>query len=325
MRKPGIVILLVCFCIILCGYEMPGQNNEKTLKGKHGASVYVDSENKANGDIRYNILLPQKLLDKNFLQKYNWKNEDDIQEITKDWKNYDGTQNYKDRLVLKKSRTELLDVSFEIQSRQYCSDQIFEILVLNAGEFPKEFNDKFINIAEKIWGKPYKIVDKTYLSPNKENGFVNYDCEWFFQDSHIQYSFSGAEISNKWIPVGCYLVFTKNGKSKPLKDLVYLEFQGQKRDSGSDEIIPVQPFIFIVDFNSDAFLRRNLSQIAKFEYISEEVIQAKWNVEDVLNVFVIDRRMGTFQWKIWKKNNESISTDMWGKYIKMEGNEKLKF
>ena len=150
----------------------------------------------------------------------------------------------------------------------------------------------------KTWGEPIKSIDNSWRG--KEESFDENKTEWLIGNTHIKFSVFGAQIHDTWIPGICALRITKQGKYPLLKDLIALKCEGQRRLFGfkdSTEIIPVSPFVVLVDLNDNKLLRRDRSTMGKITQASDDYFVAEWQDKNIKNSFTIDRKLGTYEWK----------------------------
>jgi hypothetical protein len=171
-----------------------------------------------------------------------------------------------------------------------------------------------VSYGVKTWGVPLKNID--YSWRGKENSVDSHDVEWLLGNTHIKFGIFGAEMYDSWISGLCILIITQQGKYALLKDLVALKCEGQKRLVGfedSTKIIPVSPFVVLVDLNHNELLRRDRSTLGKITQASEDYFVAEWQEKDRKDRFTIDRKLGTYEWRTTLlKPNKTYGAVNWG-------------
>src|SRR5208283_2802285 len=133
----------------------------------------------------------------------------------------------------------------------------------------------------------------------------DHDTEWDLGNTVISFSYFGAEmyglVANPayhwWVPGLCWFVITESDKIPPLKDLISLKCEGQRKFSGGG-IEPVSSFVIFVDLNHNAILRRDKSVMWKNMQVSQDYFVAESQEKDVKHTFTIDRKLGTYMWRV---------------------------
>jgi hypothetical protein len=242
--------------------------------------------------------IPAQLKDKNFLTSVKWTDANIVLEIASGWDKYIGKQGIEGKETLREKDIQIYGTKFSVEVRKFVSDGVFEFVFINKGDFPKDLREKFMNYAVETWGVPLKNID--YSSGDQKNGLDNHEVEWLLSDTHIKFISIGAQLYGKWVSTLFILIITQQGKYPLLKDLIGLKCDGQKRLFGfedSTQITPVSPFVILIDLNHNSLRRRNKSTIGKITQVSNDYFISEWNEKDKKHRFVIDRKLGTYEWK----------------------------
>jgi hypothetical protein len=164
--------------------------------------------------------------------------------------------------------------------------------------------------------------------------------EWLLKDTQIEFAILGGEKlvertkenPDGWKGTVCVLNMTQRGKDVPLKDLINLKCEGQKKGFGSmdpnfTKTEPVPPFMLIIDLNyktGGSLLWGNKSPMAEINEVSDDHFKIEWERKDIKNMLFIDRRLGTYRWK--KTTSKStMGMEEWGKCEKIDPNLQPKF
>lgn len=243
------------------------------------------------------VQIPIEFTSSDFLENAKWTDESFIQRITSSWNSYTGKQGVEGVESLYEKEIQIYDALFSVEARRFISDGVFEFLFLNKGNISKSFREKFMSYAVKTWGVPSKNID--YSGSGKERN-VHHETEWLLKNTRIRFAIMGAEMYNSWIPGLCILSITQQGKFPPLKELIALKCEGQRRFFGfrdSMETTLVKPFIIFVDLNLNLLRRRDKSIMGKITQTSDDYFMSEWEDKKTKHSFVIDRKLGTYEWK----------------------------
>jgi len=273
------------------------------------------------------VQIPIEFKNRDFLTNAKWTDASFIQRITSSWDSYTGKQDLEGKEVLRKKGIQIYDAVFSVEARRFISDGVFEFVFMDKGGFSKDFREKFIGYAVKAWGAPSKNID--YSWSGKESSVDNHEMEWLLKDTYIRFTIFGAEMYNSWIPGFCVLLITQQGKYAPLKELITLRCEGQRRLFGfrdSTETTTVNPFIIFVDLNYNRLLRRDRSTLGKITQTSDDYFISEWEDKDRKHRFVIDRKLGTYEWKTTTlEPNKNYGAVNWGNCEKTNLQKEPKF
>jgi hypothetical protein len=267
------------------------------------------------------VPIPHEFTDRELLTNTKWTEETFFQGITSNWDTYTGEQGLEGKDVLRSAEMEICGVIFSVKAARFKSDGVYQfIFSTEPGEsFPKDFREKFMGCAEKTWGVPFKDID--YSREVKEGSVDNHDTEWDLGNTVISFSYFGAEIYGGWVPGLCLFQITQSGKYPPLKDLICLKCEGQRKFSGREqgnEIEPVNPFVIFVDLNRNEILRQDKSELEKIVKVSQDYFVAEQQEKDLKSTFTIDRKLGTYELRIASAVNAAYGMNEWGKCEKID-------
>jgi hypothetical protein len=244
------------------------------------------------------VQIPIEFTNRDFLENAKWTDASFFHRITAGWDTYTGDQGIEGKEVLFTKNIQIYDVVFSVDAMKFISDGVFVFVFKQESHFSKDFREKFMNYAVKTWGAPSKNID--YSGSGKERS-VHHETEWLLKNTHIRFTIMGAEMYNSWIPGLCILFITQQGKFPPLKELITLKCEGQRRFFGfrdSTEITREKPFVIIVDLNHNTLRRRDKSRLGEITQTSDDYFISEWEDKDTKHRFVIDRKLGTYEWKI---------------------------
>ena len=280
------------------------------------------------------VPIPHEFTDRALMTNTKWTEEAFFQRITPNWVAYTGEQGWKEKDVLRTAKMEICGVVFSVKAVRFKSDGVYQFIFMTDERFPKDFRERFMGYAGKIWGVPSKDID--YSGEYKEGGVDSHDSsvdshdtEWDLGNTVISFSYFGAEmyglVANPtyhwWIPGLCLFVITESGKIPPLKDLISLKCEGQRKVSGLEQgsgIEPVSSFVIFVDLNHDAILRRDKSVMWKNMQVSHDYFVAEDQEKDVKHTFTIDRKLGTYKWRVTSTVNAAYEMNEWGNCEKID-------
>ncbi len=277
------------------------------------------------------------LIDKSLISSIDWKDNSTLQTITKRWSVYDGNQNRKGVKIIQKHEFLIFDVHFIAELIQQKKDYSYAIFFKPAFTKVKERKvtqeqiDKLAKHIKDMLGPPLKVVDTSFGS--KETfAIAHIQKEWILNNTRILLDYSAITTYNTFISAKFFLRLEDKSTSERLHDLIYLKFDGQEKNFESEneaEILPTEPFIFIIDLNSKTVLNRHKLPITIRNNIdiSDDYIEAKWEDEknQVSHNLRIDRLLGTFAWEIHIKGYEHEKKKIWGNYTKLDGIPDNKF
>jgi hypothetical protein len=263
------------------------------------------------------VPIPHEFTDRALMTNTKWTEETFFQRITSNWDTYTGEQGWKEKDVLRTAEMEICGVVFSVKAVRFKSDGVYQFIFTTKLDerFPKDFREKFMGYAETIWGVPSKDID--YSGEYKEGSVDNHDTEWDLGNTVISFSYFGAEMYGKWIPGLCLFQITQAGKVPSLKDLISLKCEGQRKFSGSG-IEPVSSFVIFVDLNHNAILRRDKSVREKNVQVSQDYFVAEGQEKDFKGTFTIDRKLGTYKWRVTSAVNAAYEMNEWGKCEKID-------
>ena len=275
---------------------------------------------------------PQGLpLDIGQLSGLNWHDKTAIERITGNWWPFTGEQGFEDRTILKKRDFILLGVSFSATLRLYKESNAYEILLETTTEerpAPKKFNELQTFFREKL-GPPSKAID---LSDEIDKGFakVYILIDWICGPTRIRLEVFSQSMYGKWIsPVPCTVTISGRADTEDLQDLIILQFEATEEKPlgfGKDaKASKLRPFILIVDLNSKMLFRRDKGYIGRVVQSNEDFIVAEWENKDATNRLEIDRRLGTFSWRIRSKERKDYGADIFGTCNRMEAIPEKRF
>jgi hypothetical protein len=255
------------------------------------------------------VQIPTEFKNKEFLANAKWTDLAFIQGITSNWDSYTGKQDMEGKEVLRKKEIQIYGAVFSAEARRFISDGVFEFVFVN-NDFSKDFREKFVRYAVETWGVPSKHIDYSW------GGDDNHDMEWLLKNTYIKFNIFGVEMYNSWIPGICVLIITQQGKYAPLKELITLKCEGQRRLFGfrdSTETTAVTPFIVFVDLNYNRLLRRDRSTLGKITQASDDYFISEWQEKNRKHRFIIDRKLGTYEWKTTLlESNKNYGAVDWG-------------
>jgi hypothetical protein len=264
--------------------------------------------------------IPAEFSNRELLSNAKWTDAAFVQAITSNWDRYTGTQDFDGEEVLREKEIKIYGVVFTVQARRFNSDGVFEFVFMNKDHFLRDFREQFVSYGVKTWGAPLKSIDDSW--GGKGQGIDSCEIEWLLGNTHIKFGMFGAITDDRWFPGACYLRITKQGKHALLKDLIALKCEGQRRLFGfkdSTEIIPVSPFVVLVDLNDNTLRRRDRSTWGKITEASEDYFVAEWQEKDKTfkHRFTIDRKLGTYEWKMTPlEPNKNYGGVNWGNCVK---------
>jgi len=264
-------------------------------------------------------LLPEALLDPQFLRGCTWKEDKRIQEIVRNWPSYTEKQGFPDKTVLNKEQVTIMGIIFRAEYRVFNTDSLAEIVLISASDYGEDFCPAFLELATKHLGKPDKIIDRASLE--KDGGFYNVTTDWLFGQSRVQLKCSGMTLNGKFIPIFAALRCDHKDHLKALEDLIYIECSVTKKfvgsvSSGTTE--EGQPLILIIDPNSEELLGRDKGSFLKTtKYTDEEILASKEDQKGKAD-FRLDRVTGNYKWIFRLKPNSRNGMDSWGKCSRVD-------
>ena len=265
-------------------------------------------------------LLPEALLDPQFLRGCTWKEDKRIQEIVKNWPSYAEKQGFPDKTVLNKEQLAILGIKFTAEYRVFNTDSLAEIVLWHEQDYGDDFCPAFFELTTKRLGKPDKIIDRSSSS------FYNLTADWLLGQSRIQLICSGMTLNGKFMPVLAALRYDHKDHLKALEDLIYIECSVTKKfvgsiSSGKTEEGP--PLILIIDPNNKALLGRNKSAFLNTTKYTDEKILASKEDQKGKTEFQLDRVTGNYKWIVRLKPNTSDGIDHWGKCSRVDPGRKF--
>ena len=292
------------------------------LRGQNATSAADPS--KDLGQKAAESSIPAEFTDRAVLASANWTDVAFVHAIASGWDRYTGTQPFENKEVSGGAREVLYAKEIQISGgifsatvRRFNSDGVFEFVFVGKDDatFSRDFREKFMSSALTKWGTPFKDVDTSLTE--KEGSTDSHDVEWVIGNTQIKFTFSGMDMYGRRTSTLCALVITRNGKYPPLKDLIALKCEGQSRLFGFEDptvVTPDLPFVVVVNLNDNSLLRRDKSILGKITQASEDYFVAEWQDEDTktapapvpkTNELIIDRKLGTYEWKTTLLANKS--------------------
>lgn len=269
-------------------------------------------------------LLPEALLDPQFLRSCTWKEDKQIQEIVKNWPSYTEKQGFSDKIVLNEGQVVLLGIKFTAEYRVFNSDSLAEIVLLSHQNYGEEFCPAFRELATKHLGKPDKIIDRTNLE--KDGYLYDVTTDWLFGQSRVQLKCSGMTLNGEFIPIFAALRYDHKDHLKALEDLIYIECSVTRKFVGSLSTETTKerpPLILIIDPNNKQLLGRNKGSFLKTtKYTDEEILASKEDQKAKAD-FRLDRVAGNYEWILRFKPNSHDGMDSWGKCSRVEPGKKF--
>jgi hypothetical protein len=264
-------------------------------------------------------LLPEALLDPQFLRGCTWKEDKRIQEIVRNWPSYTEKQGFPDKTVFNKEQVTILGIKFTAEYRVFNTDSLAEIVLLHEQNYGEEFCPAFLELATKRLGKPDKIIDRSSLQ--KDGSFYNVTADWLLGQSRVQLMCCGMTSDGEFIPVLAALRYDHKDHLKALEDLIYIECSVTKKfigsiSSGTTEEGP--PLILIIDPNNKQLLGRDKGSFLKTtKYTDEEILASKEDQKGKAD-FRLDRVTGNYKWIFRLKPNSRDGIDSWGKCSRVD-------
>lgn len=269
-------------------------------------------------------LLPEALLDPQFLRSCTWKEDKGIQEIVKKWPSYTEKQGFSDKTVLNQTQVTILGITFRAEYRVFNTDSLAEITLWHENEYGEDFCPTFLELVTKRLGKPDKIIDQS--SSAKDSSFYNVTADWLLGQSRVQLWCSGMTLDGKFIPVLAVLRYDHKDHLKALEDLIYIECSVTRKFVGSISSETTEerpPLILIIDPNGKKLLSRDKSSFLKTtKYTDEEILASKEDEKGKAD-FQLDRVTGNYKWIFRLKPNSSDGMDSWGKCSRVDPGRKF--
>jgi hypothetical protein len=260
-------------------------------------------------------LLPEALLDPQFLRGCTWKEDKRIQEIVKNWPSYAEKQGFPNKTVLNKEELTILGIKFTAEYRVFNTDSLAEIILWHEQDYGDEFCPAFLELTTKRLGKPDRIIDRSSSS------FYNVTADWLLGQSRIQLICSGTTLNGKFIPVLAALRYDHKNHLKALEDLIYIECSVTKKFVGSTSsgtTVEDPPLILIIDPNNKELLARNKGPFLKTtKYTDEEILASKEDLKGKAE-FQLDRVTGNYKWIFRLKPNSNDGIDFWGRCSRVD-------
>jgi hypothetical protein len=264
-------------------------------------------------------LLPEALLDPQFLRSCTWKVDKRIQEIVSNWQGYTEKQEFVDKTVLNKVQVTVLGITFTAEYRVFITDSLAEIVLFSGSDYGEDFCPAFLGWATKHLGKPDKIIDRSSLG--RDSSFNDVTADWLLGQSRVQLGCSGTNIHGKFIPIIASLVYSHKDRLKALEDLIYIECSLTTKYVGSLSARKMEegpPLTLIIDSNRRELLKRNKLLFLKTTKYTDEEILASTEDEKGKQDFRLDRVTGNYEWIIRLKPNSRDGADCWGKCLRVD-------
>lgn len=113
----------------------------------------------------------------------------------------------------------------------------------------------------------------------------------------------------------CYLQITDRKILGDLQRPIYLKLSGQKRPvglGGNAKEERIEPILFVLNLNDKEILTRAYGIFCELKEVTDDYLLGEWQRDEYDHVFKIDRRLGTFSWKVRSKKNKNLGFDLWG-------------
>jgi len=254
-------------------------------------------------------------LSRNQLSQFDWRSGAGILDYVKDWKDYAGKQDYVGRTVLKEQSISLLNTKFVAEFRVIKDKQTFEMLIKPSDRLTsRELVSGFALFVKETLGNPDMTVDFSHTRDNKSET-LDVTSDWIFGTTRARLSNKGIKKEGEWILFVCYLQITDRKILGDLQRPIYLKLSGQKRPvglGGNAKEERIEPILFVLNLNDKEILTRAYGIFCELKEVTDDFLLGEWQRDEYDHVFRIDRRLGTFSWKVRSKENKNLGFDLWG-------------